>query len=259
MRARRSSLVGGAGALALVAGLVVGLPTAAQAAVSPSAAVVINEVYGGGGNAGSTYKRDFVELYNAASATVDLSSWSVQYASATGGTWQVTDLVGSLPAGGLYVVGEGSGGTNGTTDVPFDVDGVIQMAAGRARSLWSATRPRLACTTGCTTLAPVVDFVGYGTTASDFAGAGACAGPQRHPGDHAQREPRQHGQQQRRLRDRGPDSGGLRDRVHPAAAGRGAERHLDDAGRRRIGRLRVGGPHGDLLRVGRDGRRCVHA
>ena len=33
MRARRSSLVGGAGALALVAGLVVGLPTAAQAVV----------------------------------------------------------------------------------------------------------------------------------------------------------------------------------------------------------------------------------
>jgi len=32
MRARRSSLVGGAGALALVAGLVVGLPTTAQAA-----------------------------------------------------------------------------------------------------------------------------------------------------------------------------------------------------------------------------------
>ena len=61
MRARRSSLVGGAGALALVAGLVVGrrLP---QAAVSPSAPVVINEVYGGGGNAGATYRRDFIEL-----------------------------------------------------------------------------------------------------------------------------------------------------------------------------------------------------
>jgi predicted extracellular nuclease len=170
-------LVGGAGALALVAGLVVGLPTTAQAAVSPSAAVVINEVYGGGGNSGSTYKRDFVELYNASSATVDLSSWSVQYASATGGVWQVTNLVGSLPAGGSYVIGEGSGGTNGTTDVPFDVDGVIQMAAGAGKVALVSNTTALACTTGCTTLAPVVDFVGYGTTASDFAGAGRAPAP----------------------------------------------------------------------------------
>ena len=177
MRARRSGLIGGAGALALVAGLVVGLPTAAVAAVSPSAPVVINEVYGGGGNASSTYKRDFVELYNASAATVDLSSWSVQYASATGGTWQVTNLVGSLPAGGSYIVGEGSGGTNGTTDVPFDVDGVIQMAAGAGKVALVSNVTALTCTTGCTTLAPVVDFVGYGTTASDFSGTGRAPAP----------------------------------------------------------------------------------
>jgi predicted extracellular nuclease len=177
MRARRSGLVGGAGALALVAGLVVGLPTTAQAAVSPSAPVVINEVYGGGGNSGSTYKRDFVELYNASAATVDLSNWSVQYASAAGGAWQVTNLVGSLPAGGSYVVGEGSGGTNGTTDVPFDVDGAIQMAAGAGKVALVSNVTALSCTTGCTTLAPVVDFVGYGSTASDFAGTGRAPAP----------------------------------------------------------------------------------
>lgn len=28
------------------------------------AQVVINEIYGGGGNAGSTYRNDFIELYN---------------------------------------------------------------------------------------------------------------------------------------------------------------------------------------------------
>ena len=38
---------------------------AAQAAVSPTASVVINEVYGGGGNSGAQYNRDFIELRNA--------------------------------------------------------------------------------------------------------------------------------------------------------------------------------------------------
>ncbi len=175
MRAGRRSLVGAVGAVALTAGFLGAAPPA-QAAVSPTAAVVINEVYGGGGNSGATYKRDFVELYNASSTAVDLSSWSVQYASATGSTWQVTDLLGSLPPGGSYVVGEASG-AGGTTDVVVDVDGGIAMAAGAGKVALVNNRSALACSTGCTALDPVVDFVGYGTTASDFAGTGRAPAP----------------------------------------------------------------------------------
>ena len=48
-----------------------------------SSAIKISQVYGGGGNSGSTYTNDFIELYNTSSAPVDISGWSVQYTGAT--------------------------------------------------------------------------------------------------------------------------------------------------------------------------------
>ncbi len=50
---------------------------------SPSR-VVISQIYGGGGNLGppaATYNADFVELFNRSAQPVDLTGWSVQYAS----------------------------------------------------------------------------------------------------------------------------------------------------------------------------------
>src|SRR3954452_11218992 len=101
MRAGRRSLVGAVGAVALVAGFLGAAPPA-SAGVSPSAPVVINEVYGGGGNSGATYTNDFVELYNAGSSAADLSTWSVQYAATAGTTYAVTPLRGVLPSGATY-------------------------------------------------------------------------------------------------------------------------------------------------------------
>src|SRR5207244_3900809 len=65
--------------------------------------VVISQVYGGGGNSGATYKNDFIELYNKGTASVDLSTYAVQYASASGSTWQETTLTGSFAAGHYYL------------------------------------------------------------------------------------------------------------------------------------------------------------
>ena len=63
----------------------VGLAAApATAAVSPAQPVVINEVYGGGGNSGGLYNRDFIELRNVSANPVDVTGWAVQYGSATG-------------------------------------------------------------------------------------------------------------------------------------------------------------------------------
>jgi predicted extracellular nuclease len=53
------------------------IATAQGVSAAPSTTVMINEVYGGGGNAGATYRRDFIELQNRGSATVDLDGWSV--------------------------------------------------------------------------------------------------------------------------------------------------------------------------------------
>ena len=77
-------------ATALVAGALL-VPASAQA-VSPN--IVISEVYGGGGNSGATLENDFIELYNRGTAAVDVSEWSVQYASSAGTSWQVTRLTG---------------------------------------------------------------------------------------------------------------------------------------------------------------------
>lgn len=95
-------------------GIAGGLLTAMPATAAPSADLVVNEVYGGGGNAGSTFTNDFVELANRGSSTIDLSGHSVQYhAGSATGTWQVTPLSGTLAPGGRYLVAEakGAGGT----------------------------------------------------------------------------------------------------------------------------------------------------
>ena len=89
---------------ALVAFFVLASPASA---VSPD--VVISQVYGGGGNAGATLTHDFIELYNRGSAPIDVTSWSVQYASSTGTTWQSTALSGALQPGARYLVQQAAG------------------------------------------------------------------------------------------------------------------------------------------------------
>src|SRR5213078_2158521 len=82
-----------------------------QSAPTPPGAVVISQVYGGGGNAGATYKNDFIELFNRTSNPVDVTGWTVQYNSATGtlGWSGKTPLSGTIPAGGYYLIQEAQG------------------------------------------------------------------------------------------------------------------------------------------------------
>ncbi|QYO66920.1 lamin tail domain-containing protein [Leptolyngbya sp. 7M] len=56
-----------------------------DALVSPN--VVISQAFGGGGSASAPFTHDFVELFNRGTEPVNLSGWSVQYASASGSNW----------------------------------------------------------------------------------------------------------------------------------------------------------------------------
>lgn len=151
-------------------------PAPASAAVSPYAPVVISEVYGGGGNSGAAFDRDFIELANVSDTEVDLSAYSVQYASAGGSTWQVTPLTGVIvPAGGLVLVGEAFGADTTLPDVPADVDGSIAMSSAQGKVALVANQSALSGQTGLTGQAEVIDFVGWGS-ASDFAGSAAAPG-----------------------------------------------------------------------------------
>ncbi len=106
------------------------------------AQVVISQVYGGGGNTGAALRNDFIELFNRGAATVDVTGWSVQYASQTGTSWQVTPLSGSIAAGRYYLVQEAAG-AGGTLNLPApDAAGSIAMSATAGKvALASAAQP----------------------------------------------------------------------------------------------------------------------
>lgn len=122
------------------------------------AQVVINEVYGGGGNTGATYTNDFIELYNNGDLPVDLTGWTVQYASSAGSSWQKTGLTGTIQPKNYYLIQQAKG-AGGTTPLPTpDAIGNISMSgtAGKVALVNNSTTLTGTCPTG------LVDFVGFG-------------------------------------------------------------------------------------------------
>ena len=125
--------------------------------------VVISQVYGGGGNGGATYQNDFVELYNRSNATVDLTGWSLQYASASGNAWDANrqPLGGSIGAGEYYLIALGSGGSDGAPLPPANIAGLINMSGTNGKIALVNSFDELIG--NCPTSDPhVKDFVGYG-------------------------------------------------------------------------------------------------
>lgn len=121
--------------------------------------VIISQVYGGGGNSGAEYKNDFIELYNPTSASVDLTGWSVQYASSTGTfSTNITQLTGFIGPGEYYLIQEAKG-SGGTIDLPTpDASGSIAMSGTNGKV--ALAKKNTAITSMNDT--DVVDFVGYG-------------------------------------------------------------------------------------------------
>lgn len=137
-------------------------------------AIVISQVYGGGGNTGSVYKNDYIELFNRGGSPVSINGWSVQYASATGTSWTVTNLTGTINPGKYYLVQE-LAGAGGTTSLPApDAIGTTGMSASAGKVALLNTNAAL--TVSCPTGASLVDLVGYGT-ANCVEGSGAAPIP----------------------------------------------------------------------------------
>ena len=170
--------------------VVVLLAGALPATAKPDgSAIVISQVYGGGGNAGATYTNDFIELFNPTTTPQSLSGWSVQYTSAAGtglfgaNSGLLTELPSvSLAPGQYFLIQESSNAAVGSPLPTPDVTDAtpIAMAAGAGKvALVDSTTP-LGCnggSTACTAaqLAHVVDLVGYGTGtggANFFEGSG---------------------------------------------------------------------------------------
>src|SRR5262249_50686498 len=154
-------------------------PGAANACPSQAApsSIVISQVYGGGGNnASSTYRNDYVELYNRGASPVDIARWSLQYASATGNGWSgnLQPLGGVINPGEDYLIQLASSGANGTALPAPNVSSPINISVSSGKLALSDTLDPLVG--NCPLTNPHVrDFVGYGTSAD--CGEGASLAP----------------------------------------------------------------------------------
>ncbi len=173
-------------ALLTAAVVVASVALTGPASAEPSPTVVISQVYGGGGNSGATLTHDFIELFNRGDVPVDLSSMTVQYASAAGSfaniATQIGELSGTIQPGQYVVIKEAS--TNVAVGAPFtaDIDDPtpIAMSGSSGKVALVDQTTGLGCGATGTTPVPctanqlmhIVDLVGYGTSATLFEGTG---------------------------------------------------------------------------------------
>src|SRR5205085_1284247 len=102
-----------------------------------------------------------VELHNRTASPVTLAGWSLQYASASGTSWQVMPLGGAIPANGFFLVGlaaTADGGTPLPASPDFTASVNISSTSGKIALVAS-----LAPLSGaCPAPGAAVDFLGYG-------------------------------------------------------------------------------------------------
>ncbi len=138
--------------------------------------LVIAEIYGAGGNSGAIYKNDYIVIYNPMDSVVDLSSWSIQYQSASSNTspWSnyKTNLVGVINAGSYYLIQEAGGPNGSILPINPNISDNISL---------NATDGKVALVNDQNLITDredsnVVDFVGYGS-ANAFEGSGPAPSP----------------------------------------------------------------------------------
>jgi hypothetical protein len=163
--------------LVLVCAVVFAVLVVPAAGGSGTSGVVISQIFGGGGNAGAPYTNDFVELFNRGSTAVNVSGWTVQYATAAGSTWQATPLTGSIQPGGHLLVQLAGGADGAPLPTPDATDTTnLSSASGKVALVRDAAALTCGASAGsCSANALVEDLVGYGA-ASDYEGSGAAPG-----------------------------------------------------------------------------------
>ena len=154
------------GRLTVLAALLAGF-SAPALAVSPD--LVISQLYGAGGNSGTTlYKNDYIEIFNRGSAPVTATGWTLQYGSATStGNWSGKAVLPTFTIEpGQYVLVQQQGG--GGTAQPGLPTPVIVPTTGAFNM--SATGGKVALVNDATTLAGatpsganIVDLIGFGS------------------------------------------------------------------------------------------------
>jgi hypothetical protein len=146
----------------------------APTARGASSDMVISQVFAGGGNASAPYASDYVELFNRGATTVDLGTWSLQYASASSTAWQATSLSGTVQPGGHYLVELAASGTVGAPLPTPNATGTSNLAVsgGKVALVRGGTPLTCGAAAGSCSADPLVaDLIGYGS-ATDYEGGG---------------------------------------------------------------------------------------
>jgi predicted extracellular nuclease len=155
------------------------LCAAATARATGSPSLVVSQLYASGGNSGATWANDYVELFNRGSSSVDLTGWTLQYASAASTSWSATTLSGTISPGHAYLVALASGGANGGSLPAADATGTTNLAASGGKVAVVNGTADLTCGASagsCAGVASIADLVGYGT-AADYEGSSAAPAP----------------------------------------------------------------------------------
>jgi hypothetical protein len=166
------------GVAALLAAFAPGAAPATQASTS---GVVISAIYTRGGSTGATYTHKYAELFNAGNTAVNITGWTIRYASATATTWPTSGAnvftfgTVTLQPGQYYLVQGGSNGSNGVALPSPDATSSLNSAsAGGKYGLFSdAATCNTDTAVGC---GSYVDFVGYGTANASETAPGAAQG-----------------------------------------------------------------------------------
>ncbi len=158
--------------------------------------LVISQLYTAGGASLAIYNRDYIEIFNRGTVSINLSGFSVQYAASGTGTFTV---IASLPNVTLaprqyYLITAGTTNASVGVNLPVSADftgsntnmtgsvGKVAIVFGTsALTSSNVNNPPLTVgntTPGCpTNNTIVVDFIGYGTTAACYEGAGRAPDP----------------------------------------------------------------------------------
>lgn len=152
--------------------------------------VVISQVYGGGGsaNTSTSFRHDYIEIFNRGTAAVDLNGYSVQYQSSGGTSWSVIATLATQPRNlqpGQYflvkVTNNTSSQAGADLPTPDVTSAAFAMSNGSAKvALVSSTTPITGNSNAVVFSSAnpaLVDLVGYGSnTAPVYEGSGPTGG-----------------------------------------------------------------------------------
>ncbi|WP_300681170.1 putative Ig domain-containing protein [Nocardioides sp.] len=164
MRTRTTAARTAATSLTAMALVGAGLALAPVAHANPTGTgLVINEVYGAGGNTGALYNADYVEIYNPTSAAIDLTGVYLHYRSATysGAAYSnIAPLSGAVQPHDYYLVQASAAGTVGSA---FSSDLVsnpaLNLAAAGGQVFLSTSSSAVTTTGNLAGTSGIIDLV----------------------------------------------------------------------------------------------------